>query len=195
MPAVPRRADNRGFTLIEVIIAAMVIAVLAAMLLPRLNRSSSQTYESTIERVAALMSTFATREATGIQQVAMLQDPDTGEIGLSVMQRTLGEGSDSESPEWIPDPLTAPFRLPRGVEIADVIVDSDSIGGVDWMVASIPGGGRPRVEIRLVADGMDTVLVLESSAIAPVRIDSDRPAPPMREPIDLEGTGRSREFW
>jgi type II secretory pathway component PulF len=30
------------------------------------------------------------------------------------------------------------------------------------MVASIPGGGRPRVEIRLVGEGMDTVLVLES---------------------------------
>lgn len=195
MPAVPSRVSRRGFTLIEVIIAAMVIAVLAAMLIPRLNRSSSQTYESTIEQMAALMSTFATREATGIQQVAMLQDPDTGEIGLSVMQRTLGQGSDSEAPEWIPDPLTMPFRLPRGVEIADVIVDSDSIGGTDWMVASIPGGGRPRVEIRLVADNMDTVLVLESSAITPVRIDSDRPAPPIREPIDLEGTGRSREFW
>ena len=195
MPAVPSRVSRRGFTLIEVIIAAMVIAVLAAMLIPRLNRSSSQTYESTIEQVAALMSTFATREATGIQQVAMLQDPDTGEIGLSVMQRTLGEGSDSEAPEWIPDPLTMPFRLPRGVEIADVIVDNNSIGGADWMVTSIPGGGRPRVEIRLVADSMDTVLVLESSAITPVRIDSDRPAPPIREPIDLEGTGRSREFW
>lgn len=191
----PRRSAHRGFTLIEVIIAAMVIAVLAAILLPRLNRSSSQTYESTIEKVAAMMSTFATREATGIQQVAMLQDPDTGEIGLSVMQRTLGEGSDSEAPEWIPDPLTMPFRLPRGVEIADVIVDSNSIGGVDWMVPSIPGGGRPRVEIRLVADDMDTVLVLEPSAITPVRIDSNRPAPPVREPIDLEGTGRSREFW
>ena len=173
----------------------MVIAVLAAILLPRLNRSSTQSYESTIEQVTALMSTFATRESTGIQQVAMLQDPDTGEIGLSVMQRTLGEGSDSEAPEWIPDPLTMPFRLPRGVEIADVIVDSDSIGAVDWMVASIPGGGRPRVEIRLVGDDMDTVLVLESNAITPVRIDSNRPAPPMREPVDLEGTGRGREFW
>lgn len=195
MPAVPSPVSRRGFTLIEVIIAAMVIAVLAAMLIPRLNRSSSQTYESTIEQMAALMSTFATREATGIQQVAMLQDPDTGEIGLSVMQRTLGEGSDSQAPEWIPDPLTMPFRLPRGVEIADVIVDNNSIGAADWMVTSIPGGGRPRVEIRMVADNMDTVLVLESSAITPVRIDSDRPAPPIREPIDLEGTGRSREFW
>lgn len=195
MRAVPRRSSGRGFTLIEVIVAAMVIAVLAAVLLPRLNRSSTQTHEATIERVTSLMSTFATREATGIQQVAMLQDPDTGEIGLSVMQRTLGEGSDSESPEWIPDPLTMPFRLPRGVEIADVIVDSNSIGGVDWMVASIPGGGRPRVEIRLVADDMDTLLVLEPTAIAPVRIDSNRPAPPIRESVDLEGTGRGREFW
>lgn len=195
MTELPRRVQHRGFTLIEVIIAAMVIAVLAAILLPRLNRSSAQTYESTIEQMVALMSTFATREATGVQQVAMLQDPETGEIGLSVMQRTLGEGSDSQAPEWIPDPLTAPFRLPRGVEIADVIVDADSIGSVDWMVASIPGGGRPRVEIRLVGEGMDTVLVLESSAISPVRIDSDRPAPPMREAVDLEGTGRAREFW
>jgi prepilin-type N-terminal cleavage/methylation domain-containing protein len=191
----PRRAHHVGFTLIEVIIAAMVIAVLAAMLLPRLNRSSSQTYDSTIERLVALMSTFATREATGIQQVAMLQDPDTGEIGLSVMQRTLGERSDSRSAEWIPDPVTQPFRLPRGVEITDVIVDSQSLGGTDWMVASIPGGGRPRVEIRLVADGVETALVLESTSIVPIRVDSDKPAPPMREPVDLESAGRSREFW
>ncbi|MBU3728499.1 MAG: prepilin-type N-terminal cleavage/methylation domain-containing protein [Phycisphaerales bacterium] len=190
-----RRASHGGFTLIEVIIAAMVLAVLAAIVLPRLNRSSPQVYESTVERIVALMSTFATREATGIQQVAMLQDPETGEIGLSIMQRILGEGSDSRASEWIPDPLTQPFRLPRGVEIADVIVDSDSIGGTDWMVASIPGGGRPRVEIRVVADGMDTVIILEPSSIAPVRIDSERPAPPIREAIDLEGSGRAREFW
>jgi len=58
------RAPRRAFTLIEVIIAVAIIAVMAAAIVPRLTRTTKSEHETAVEKMMDLLSLYAFREAT-----------------------------------------------------------------------------------------------------------------------------------
>jgi hypothetical protein len=79
--------------------------------------------------------------------------------------------------------------------VAEVRVDDARVDPLEWLVASVPGGDRPQVEIRLVGHGLDSTVSLPSGSPSAVRVDSDKPLPFARFPIDLERQGRGDEPW
>ncbi len=190
-------APRRAFTLIEVIIAVAIIAIMAAMIVPRITRTTKSEHDLVIDRMMDLLSLYAFREATSSQQVALWQDPETRWFTLLVAERNLDAGGESRNSraEWFADRRLQPVALPDGMELADLIVDGLDVVGTDWVIATVPGGGRPAIEMHLVSPVLDTTLRLDANSVTPVRIDTGSRAPATRQPRDMTQYGTRGEVW
>ncbi|MSR18474.1 MAG: type II secretion system protein [Phycisphaerales bacterium] len=189
-------ARSSGFTLIEVVIAAVIFVIIAVAFIPRFNSLPKREAETSIERVLDILVMFAHRESTGSQQVAIWHDPETGFISLVLMTRPT-DGSE-EPPAWVEDRLVEPINLGDRVIIDEVTIDDQPIKGEDeWLIASVPAGGRPSVMIHLTGEDLDTMLILDSTSLSPRRIDASggEQAIEPRESVDLDETGREHEKW
>lgn len=189
---------RRAFTLIEIIIAVVILAVLGALIVPRLTRSIKAEHENAIVQMVDLLSMYAFRDATSPQQIALWQDPETGWIALLTSERDLtGSGSNFEQTrfEWFADRQISPVALPRGMELAELTIDGNDVTGTDWLAATVPGGGRPSIEMHFVSGSIDTVLRLDSNTVVPVRIDAGQSADRGREAVDLDAYGSRGEQW
>lgn len=189
---------RRAFTLIEVIVAVVILAVLSVMIVPRLTRTTKAEHENAVEKMSDLLSMFAFRDATSSQQIALWQDPETGWFAMLTKDRNpLATSEDGERSkyEWVTDIRLAPIALPRGMELADLLIDGVEVLGSDWLIPSIPGGGRPSIEMHLLSGSIDTVLRLDSNSMAPTRVDAGGNAVQTREIIDLDQYGTRDEKW
>jgi hypothetical protein len=54
---------------------------------------------------------------------------------------------------------------------------------------------RARIEMRVVADGLDAMVVLEPGAAMPTRVDNGIVVEDQRAARDLDARGMSREPW
>ncbi len=189
---------RRAFTLIEVIIAVAVLAILSAIIVPRMTRTVNAEHDSAVSRLVDLLSMYAFRDATSPQQIALWQDPDTQWITLLVADRdptaSSGDGDHAKF-EWVADPRVVPVELPSGMELADLSIDGLDVSGTDWMIATVPGGGRPTIEMHLVSDVIDTVVRLDSNSVTPIRIDSGNSTIRVRESQNLDEYGSRSEQW
>lgn len=189
---------RRAFTLIEVIVAVIVFAILGAMIVPRMSRSIKAEHENTVAQMADLLSMYAFRDATSSQQIALWQDPETQWITLLTAERdseaTAADG-DRAKFEWAADRRVLPVALPAGMAITDLLVDGLEVSGTDWLIPTVPGGGRPSVEMHLISDSIDTVLRLDSNSTAPIRIDAGSDELKLRESQDLDEYGSRSERW
>ena len=183
----------RAFTMIELIVVVVILAIAAVMVVPRFSGTARQEADNGIERVAELVRLFAYRDAMGSQQVALWRDGTDGRIHLLVKDRDPAD--DGEAPDWRADRFAAPVALPDGLEVAEVRVDDARVDPLEWLVSSVPGGERPKVEIRLVGHGLDSTVSLPAGSPSAVRVDTDKPLPFARFPIDLERQGRGDEPW
>ncbi len=188
---------RRAFTLIEVIIAVAIIAIMAALVVPRLTRTTKSEHDAVIDRVEDLLSMYAFREATSSQQIALWQDPETGWLTILVAERDLEAAGESRNQraEFVADRRLQPVALPPGMELTDLTIDGLDVSGTDWLIPTVPGGGRPAIEMHIVSDVVDTVLRLDSTAISPIRIESGRPGPAVRETRDMSQYGSRGEKW
>ncbi|MFM1936614.1 MAG: hypothetical protein RI990_1573 [Planctomycetota bacterium] len=187
----PLRAA-RGFTLIELVVVVVLLGIAAAVVVPRFSGTAKQEADTGVDRVTELMRLFAFRDSMGSQQVALWRDGTDGRLHLLVKDAA-GEGD--QAPEWRPDRFAAPLALPAGLEIDEVRIDGSRVDPGEWLVANVPGGERPEIEIRLVGHGIDSTVSLPAGAPSAVRIDVGKPAPFSRFPIDLEAQGRGSEPW
>ena len=188
---------RRAFTLIEVIIAVAIVAIMAAMVVPRVTRTTKAEHEAVIARVEDLLSMYAFRSATSSQQIALWQDPETEWMTLLVAERDFDAAGESRNQraEWFADRRLQPIAFPPGMELADLTVDGVSVSGTDWLIPTVPGGGRPSIEMHIVSEAIDTTLLLDSTAVAPLRIDANTDAPAVRETRDMSEYGSRGEKW
>ncbi len=189
---------RRAFTLIEVIIAVIVFAILGAMIVPRMSKSIKAEHENSVAQMLDLLSMYAFRDATSSQQVALWQDPETQWITLLISERDPEAASaDGERAkfEWAADRRVLPVALPAGMTITDLLVDGIEVSGTDWLIPTVPGGGRPSVEMHLISETVDTVLRLDSNSTAPIRIDAGNDGLQLRESKNLDEYGSRSERW
>jgi|GEM_PF-658541 len=190
---------RRGFSLIEIIIAVIILAILSGMIIPRVTRTTKAEHNNAVEKVRDLLSMYAFRNATSSsQQIALWQDPETGWLALLFKNRdpsSTSEDGEKSRYEWEADSRIPPVILPRGMEVSDLLIDGSSVSGSDWIVPTTPGGGRPSIELRLISGSIDSILRLDSNSMVPVRIDAGSLPVPVRERIDLDAYGTRGEKW
>ena len=184
---------RRGFTLIELIVVSALLALVAAMVVPRLVGMSRREADVAVERLTELLSMFAYRDASGATSCAIWLDPDTGCVALWSLEGDPKRPADP--PEWVPDRFVQPVCMPRGVELAEVRMDGRPLDGSDWRIMGSPSGERPEIFMRVVADGLDSELLLPPGAAVPMRTDNGITRERVRTPIDLDKAGMDREPW
>jgi len=187
---------RRAFTLIELIVAILVMVILGGLLVPRLATTTRMEHEAAIDAVEDLLASYAFREAMSSgQQVALWQDPKTGDLSLLVKGSALStNGALPEKQEWVPDPISESVHLPPALRLVDVVIDGEPVTGNDWMAPSVPGGGRPSIELTLQSDLVEATVSLPSSAMTPLRQQEGKRAAFTREQVDLD-SGVRGERW
>jgi prepilin-type N-terminal cleavage/methylation domain-containing protein len=184
---------RRAFTLLELVIVIVVIALLAAIALPRLAATQSRRFQASAERVADLLTMFAQRESLGQKPVGLWHDVERNQIVLMVLDI---DPAFPEAPaDWYVDHLVAPVTLPEEITVMGVRLDGEHLGDVGWFLSNRPGEDRPIIELSLSSDESFTTLVLPSSGVAARQLEGGDALLAARTPVDLDALGQSREDW
>lgn len=182
---------RRGFTLIEALLVVAVLAILAGLIVPRIGGITRRQESVAIDRVADLLTMFAFRSSAGKQPVGLMYDGRTRTFELLILD--IDPTQQGDPIVWQPDRLSMPAPLPDGLELAFAREDLATLPDTEWMIATKPGGERPRIELRLEGQAVAVDLLLEPYALAARR--SDRQNVVVRERRDLDEEGLDRERW
>jgi len=189
----PRRPARAGFTLIEMIVTLIVLAVLAALTLPRLGGNRDRNFDHVTNQVADLLMMFAQRESLGRRPIGLWHDAVNHRLVLTVV------GADDQSTgrqaAWMVDGFVRPVVLPDDVAILDVQADGDSIDITQYPLQTEPGKNRPAIAIILEGPSEVVTVALAAHALAPVKVHGDSYFNYLGGPVDLDAAGRDREDW
>jgi prepilin-type N-terminal cleavage/methylation domain-containing protein len=124
LAAEPKRTPPRqplgpsGFTLIELSIVVLVLAVAASFVIPRLRETDSAALASSAARLATTARLLYEEAAFRQTPMRLNLDLDKQAYWVTVFR------DDPETPEFVPDAtlLTRPVALPDAVAFADVVL-------------------------------------------------------------------------
>ncbi|MEM7228101.1 MAG: prepilin-type N-terminal cleavage/methylation domain-containing protein [Planctomycetota bacterium] len=186
---------RRGFTLIEISVVVIILALLMGLAIPRLVGNERREFDVYVEYVVDLLVMFAQRDMTSSNSVGIAMDADTGALYLQVQVPNPEE--ETLPPIWEVDRYVKPIRLPNFIEMDDIRVyqDGREIDITEWPLTSPPNGQRPEVQIEIETNDYNASLVLRPHDVVP-RLMGQRPeTSDLREPIDLDAEGRDQEEW
>jgi prepilin-type N-terminal cleavage/methylation domain-containing protein len=193
-------AGRRAFTLIEVIVVTVLMAMLAAVLVTRLSGAASREFDIATEKVSDLMLMYAIRSEFASEPVGITIDPNRNSLSLMIRR---GKRDDMNN-GWLPDLSVREVRLPDflPVQRMEFLVDGDSVDPSDKPITNLPGQPRPGLEFTMHSDdsylARSVRLTLTPSGLRPLRQDSMRNEPMSSIPrtsIDLDTSGRWQEDW
>ncbi len=185
---------SAGFTMLEVIVALLVFAIIGALAIPRLSSNLRREVVGTLDEIEDLLTMFAQREMLAETPVQLWYDPDARWILVSNLEDP-DEPGRGEPPVWVPDRYISPVRIPDQCELLPPLVDGESLGGQTWTIVSRPGEARPDIQLSLYHEGETFTVGLPTYAITPWRSDALVEIAEDRQPVDLDGLGRYREDW
>lgn len=171
---------RRAFTLVELIVVVIILAVVAGIVLPRLGGNALRQASIEAEAVRLMLSTAADQHGTlgaptGRASGAQPDDATVGGWGaggattsaveysaalkqLRLVERSAAArsaGSARAEARWEPLPLVEPVDLQR-CTIEQVSIDGESFAATadhDWRVLFQPGLPRPTISLLLTAEG------------------------------------------
>ncbi|MFZ4749203.1 MAG: type II secretion system protein [Phycisphaerales bacterium] len=185
------RPSGRGFSLLEVVIVCAMLAIVAAMAMPRFLVVDRQREEKAISDVEDLLRMFAFRNSVGTQQIGLHYNQSEGEISLWILDLN---PKDPEGPRvWQQDRLSSAIELPEQMTIVAASADETEMRDEIWTITSNPDGSRPRIAISLAGREAAGDLVLDTYSSVPVRTDKEGAV--VRQAIDLDGEGRGLDRW
>jgi prepilin-type N-terminal cleavage/methylation domain-containing protein len=191
---------RRGFTLIEVIVVTVLMAMLAIVLVSRLTGAANREFDLASDRVGDLLLMFAMRSEFADEPVGILLDPERNSLRLVIRRGERGEFNDG----WEPDASVKEIRLPDFIEGTSMEFSAgrDSVDPSDRPLTTLPGQPRPRIEIAMHSTDYrhprSVRFILPGNAWRPIRIDSLRDEQIdalSRTPVDLDKTGSWQEDW
>ncbi|NUQ67753.1 MAG: type II secretion system protein [Phycisphaerales bacterium] len=156
---------RRAFSMIEVLVVILILAILAGVMAPRLATFTALRVEPTARRAGDVLSIAGRRDRLSSQRVAV--DYADGVLRMLVLlPATDGRGS-----EWREDPLAPP------VDLGPVMLVSARLDGVEldtdqWRVELAAAGRRPSLTLLLSGPGEHdpwTVELAPEGASAEVR--------------------------
>ena len=180
-----------GFTLLELVVSITIVAILAMILIPRLGTHRHRAMDLSAQQVADLLTMLALREPYAPRPVGLLHEVEGNRLRLVLM------GGPDDDVNWIPIGTVAPVSLSPIVAAGDLEawIDGDPVEITRWPWFPAPGLKRPLVEFVLRTEDRVLVVSMPSHAIAPTIREEGADATPFRSPVDLDGTGRTREEW
>lgn len=192
----PTIRRSRGFTLVEVIVVAILLSFAALAVVPSLRANPSAKFQLATDQVMDLLSVYALRDRTGNAPVALQRQLDFQ--GMEVVSDRLALLVQNEIDgvtEWRIDPHVRPVELIEAIsrDGIDVRLDGELIDTEGEPIAHRPGEDRPDILVLLRQEDLQLTSMIRLSpwSIAPSR---DGRAEAMDE-IDLDGLGRSEVDW
>ena len=189
-----RRGDvhlRRGFSLLEIVIVSIMLAIMAATIVPKFTVAARQIEDKAILEVEDLLRMYAFRNGSGTQQIGLYYDKISGEVSLWIKDL---DPANPEGPRvWQQDRLSSPVQLPDGMLIVEALVDGVSMRDENWNIPSHADGSRPRIELLIAGREKTAALVLETYTTVPVRVGE--PGVVVREQVDLDDQGAAMEIW
>lgn len=189
----PARPTRCGFTLIEMIVVIMVMAIMATLILPRLFGNDHRQFQNVADQVSDLLMMYAQRESLGTKPVGLWEDTDRRQLTLMTLE-VLEDSLETQS-GWVIDRTVRPVSLPNDVSILDVHVDGESVDISEWPLQSPPGQLRPSLAIILEGPNGIITIAMASHSLVPLQIHSEQYGEWMGGPVDLDAAGRDREDW
>ncbi|MDP6479283.1 MAG: type II secretion system protein [Phycisphaerales bacterium] len=194
------RPRHTGFTLIEVIVVTVLMAMLAVVLVSRLTGGRSREFDLATEQVSDLLLMYAIRSEFADEPVGISMDLERNSLQLVIRRGERDEFNDG----WQPDRSVREVRLPEFLPVRAVVflVDGDWVDPADKPITNLPGQPRPGLELTLQSDDprnpRSVRLTLNSCSLRPLKQDSMRNEPDSSVPrtaIDLDTSGRWQEDW
>ena len=194
------RPRHTGFTLIEVIVVTVLMAMLAVVLVSRLTGGRSREFDLATEQVSDLMLMYAIRSEFADEPVGISMEPERNSLQLVIRRGERDEFNDG----WQPDRSVREVRLPEflPVQAMEFLVKGDWVDPSDKPITNLPGQPRPSLEVTLQSDDprnpRSVRLTLNSCSLRPLKQDSMRNEPNSSVPrtaIDLDTSGRWQEDW
>lgn len=189
----PRHPSRFGFTLIELTVVIIIIAIMASVALPRLTGNRDREFELVADRVADLLMMYAQRESLGTKPVGLREDITNHQLVLMILD--LDERQVDAQATWRVDRFARPVKLPPDVIIVDIQADGQPVDISQWPLQTVPGKKRPAIAVILEGDDRIITIALASHALAPIKVYGDTYLEFLGGPIDLDAAGRDREDW
>jgi prepilin-type N-terminal cleavage/methylation domain-containing protein len=188
----PRRRG--GFTLLELVLVAALLAIFAAVTVPRFVGNQSRLAAAEVEAVRSLVSAVAMRDALGHEPIALAFDGAAGELRAEV-RRADAAGTVA----WRADPLLEPVRLSR-TQVTAASIGGERQAARGWRLVLAQDGPRPAVELTLAR--RDNAAEVWAVALPPgaseARTFAGAAVPggvAAVGAIDLDAAGRGNQPW
>jgi prepilin-type N-terminal cleavage/methylation domain-containing protein len=190
----PGRA-RRGFTLIELVVVVLLLAIVTGLIAPRLLDLSRRRADETARSVRNLLSIAAYRDAVGQQRISL----EYSQTDRTLALLTLRAPPEGGAAAWLPDALIPPVAL-EGVSIRSAMLDGAALDPASWRVEFPRHQPRGSVELVLQSDAgvagagspsLFVVSLLPSASEA--TLDAGAGAVPV--PIDLDASGMGTSTW
>lgn len=185
----------RAFTLIELVVAIVILAVMVGLIVPRLLSTTERRTRAEVESVTDVVTVAARRASLATQRVALVYDSG---IGLRVMIQRAKDLTSFQpgNLQWVYDPL-APTSTLEGVSITSATLDGKQLAGSGWLVDFFPASRQPDLSIGLEdSSGRPWTIVLTGDSVqarafqgAPAQVGVRTSA------IDLDAGGKGDQPW
>lgn len=182
-----------GFTLIEVIIATMILVLLAGMVIPRLGGISRRTEQLSVDRVADLLAAFSYRDSLASGTSAIEFNANQGTLMLLTLKK------DPEYPSrpatWMVDTLAQAVDIPDSISVS-AYEDGALLPNGDWTLLTNYDGTRPKIELELEGENVFATIMLDPWAQVPTIIDElKNESAVLSDAIDLDAIGQDKDPW
>lgn len=182
---------GRGFTLIEAVVAIVILVILTGVIVPRLVGVGSRRAAESVQRVADVLSAAALRQELTSDRLAVEFDSES----RSLLVQTLTRASGAPAAEWRPSPLIPGIVL-EGIELRAVSVGLVALDPAKWRVELARSQQRPRILVEAAEPGGDVfwTILLEPAAMRCTVVSPGQPIPDSGE-VDLDRQGGGNDAW
>jgi len=189
-----RTNRGRAFTIVELIVVVVILAVLAAAIGPRLAAMGGREVRASAMEVGDLVSVAARRDALTSQRVAIEFEGDKSRLVLMTMD-VAPSGGGSPVAEWREDKLIPPVLL-GNTKITDASTDGVALDARGWRVEFPQGGLRPALALILSdPKGKEHWRVELPSSAAHAAISPGNALGMSDQAVDLDAGGGGTSPW
>lgn len=196
------RRTFRAFTLLEMLVVLMILAIAAGVAIPRLSDADARRARSTVDRIAALLSVVAQRQALAAEPILIEHNAEENTLRFLVQRQAGWDTTIAKNPEdrWRTDPLVPAVKL-GDLAITAATFDGYRFDDQTFRYAFAPSSTRPTILLQTARLDRERqpieswTIQLRPQAASPVVTGPGFPATTDFAPIDLDAQGLSEVAW